>query len=139
MISRPDHDPSGHWVLVVDDNDLNRTLVRTIVARSLPSAGAPVLLVEAGSLAAAREALTSHPVELVLLDLTLPDGHGLDLAREVAAGRFPSRPVVVAVTADDVADQRRAAAHAGCDDFLAKPFRPHQLVDLLAGHIRDVR
>ena len=70
-------------ILLVEDDDLNQRLVRTVLARS----GDPVLrsacLVQAASLAEARAALATSAVDVVLLDLNLPDGHGLSLAAEV--------------------------------------------------------
>ena len=65
-------------ILLVEDDDLNQRLVRS---------GDPVLrsacLVQAASLAEARAALATSAVDVVLLDLNLPDGHGLSLAAEV--------------------------------------------------------
>src|SRR3954451_2568890 len=98
-----------HRVLLVDDNDLNRTLERTILTRSrAPIAGA-VDLVEADSLAAARTELAAAPVELLLLDMQLPDGHGLDLAAELVTRK--ERPVIIALTAS-VLPAEQAAVRA---------------------------
>ena len=59
-------------------------------------------MLDAASLAAAREHLADEDVDLILLDMNLPDGNGLTLARELASGGVPAaaaRPAVVAVTA----------------------------------------
>jgi two-component system KDP operon response regulator KdpE len=63
----------------------------------------------------------------------LPDGHGAILATELTA--HADRPVIIAVTASVLPGDQQAVRTAGCDDFLAKPYRPQQLVDALAAHL----
>ncbi len=124
---------SGYRVLLVEDNDLNRTLVRTILTRSAAPVARAVTLVEAADLATARAELAAGPIDLVLLDMQLPDGNGLSLAEELSAA--PERPVVVALTASVLPQERDGVRAAGCDDFLGKPYRPGELVDVLAAHL----
>lgn len=67
-----------------------------------------------------RLALAGVPYELVLLDLGLPDGRGLDLLRELrAAGN--AVPVIITTAQDQVA-VRVEGLNAGADDYLVKPF-----------------
>ncbi len=120
-------------VLLVDDNDLNRTLARTVLTRSTHPITAEITLVEADSLAAARTALETGPVDLILLDMHLTDGHGSTLAAELA--QRSDRPVIIAVTASVLPEDQRAFRAAGCDDLLAKPYRPQQLINALATHL----
>ena len=68
----------------------------------------------------ARLALASVPYELVLLDLGLPDGRGLDLLRQLRAGGNPV-PVIITTAQDQVA-VRIEGLNAGADDYLVKPF-----------------
>jgi two-component system OmpR family response regulator len=68
----------------------------------------------------AEAAIVSAPYELVLLDLMLPDGRGLDfLKARRAAG--DATPVIVLTARDQISD-RIAALDAGADDYLVKPF-----------------
>lgn len=68
----------------------------------------------------ARLALTSVPYELVLLDLNLPDGRGLDLLRQLrAAGN--AVPVIITTAQDQIAI-RIEGLNSGADDYLVKPF-----------------
>lgn len=68
----------------------------------------------------AEAAIVSAPYELVLLDLMLPDGGGLDfLKARRAAG--DATPVIVLTARDQISD-RIAALDAGSDDYLVKPF-----------------
>jgi two-component system KDP operon response regulator KdpE len=115
-------------ILLVEDDDLNQQLVRKVLARS----GDPVLrsarLVQVASLAEARAALASSAVDVVLLDMNLPDGSGLSLAAEVQ--RTGSGPALVALTGAGP-EQGDAALAAGCTAVLGKPYQAAQLCALV--------
>jgi len=80
--------------------------------------------------AAAQHALESEPFELLLLDLGLPEGDGLELLKALR-GRGSALPVLIITARDAVAD-RVAGLDAGADDYLVKPFD----LDELAARIR---
>ena len=127
-------------ILLVEDEVLNRTLVKAVLARAQIAAVRDAEILDAPTLAAARERLATDPVDLVLLDMNLPDGNGLTLARELAGGQVTpagQRPVVVAVTASVLPQDRAAALEAGCDGFLDKPYAAADLVAVVAEHLRD--
>lgn len=126
---------SRYRVLLVEDNDLNRTLVRTILARSADPVAQAVTMTEAADLAAARAELAAAHFELILLDMQLPDGDGLSLAEELAAETRSKRPIIIALTASVLPAQRDKVLAAGCDGFLGKPYQPRQLIDILAAHL----
>jgi two-component system KDP operon response regulator KdpE len=128
----------SHRILLVEDEDLNRTLVKAVLARAQIQAVRDAEVVDAGSLAAARQRLQDEDVDLVLLDMDLPDGNGLSLARELATDGPPpgrQRPAVVAVTASVLPQDRDAAIAAGCDAFLDKPYAAADLVAVVADHL----
>jgi two-component system, OmpR family, KDP operon response regulator KdpE len=125
-------------ILLVEDEELNRTLVKAVLSRAGVAAVRNAEVLDATSLAAARERLDKEDVDLVLLDMNLPDGNGLALARELAEGDLPagrSRPSVVAVTASVLPQDRAAAIEAGCDGFLDKPYAAADLVATVARHL----
>nr|WP_281493709.1 response regulator transcription factor [Ancylobacter koreensis] len=78
------------------------------------------------SLAEAQDALAATRYDLVLLDLGLPDGDGLELLRGLRRAR-DSTPVLV-LTARGAVDERIAGLDAGADDYLAKPFNNGELL-----------
>lgn len=123
--------PGG--LLLVEDDPTNRMLVRAVLGRATDTRVRDARLTEAPTLAEARAALGAGRTAAVMLDVRLPDGNGLDLAREIAAMPPGARPRVVVMSASVLAAERDAAVRAGCDAFLAKPFRPTDLTDLLAG------
>lgn len=116
----------GMSLLCVEDNPLNQLLIESLFV-DLPQ----VSLRMADSLAQAREALQQAPVDTILLDLNLPDGSGLDLAREVLQQPGP-RPQVIALSADAMPDSIDAARQAGVMDYLVKPIDFDQLWRLLS-------
>jgi CheY-like chemotaxis protein len=102
-------------ILLVEDEDLNRTLVKAVLARAQIQSVRDAEVIDAVNLATARERLNSHDVDLVLLDMNLPDGNGL--------------------TASVLPQDRAAAIEAGCDGFLDKPYAAAELVAIVAQHL----
>lgn len=115
-------------ILAVEDDARNVALLRAILER------AGYRLAIAGSLAEARAWLADRQPDLILLDVGLPDGSGLELADDLKhRTRGPSTPIV-ALSARVLAADRAAAAEAGCDAFLAKPLRTAELLSIVAAH-----
>jgi signal transduction histidine kinase len=103
-------------ILCVEDNPRDADLVRRALVRSEL---APAQFELAPTLAAARAALTGPlRFDLVLTDLHLPDGHGLELVAEIRSRGLPV--AVVALTAHGDEALVMAALRAGADDYLAK-------------------
>ncbi|MBK9170959.1 MAG: sigma-54-dependent Fis family transcriptional regulator [Bryobacterales bacterium] len=98
-------------VLVVDDEAAARYAMCRVF-----SSGSRVL--EAASVAEARERIASGMPDLILLDYTLPDGDGMALLREIGAGG----PAVIMITAHGSERLAVEAMKAGAYDYLAKPF-----------------
>ena len=125
-------------ILLVEDEELNRNLVKAVLARAQIAAVRDAEVVDAATLAVAREKLDTEDVDLILLDMNLPDGNGLTLASDLAAGRVAAgrpRPRVVAVTASVLPQDRAAALEAGCDGFLDKPYAAADLVATVADNL----
>jgi CheY-like chemotaxis protein len=117
-------------ILLVEDEAMNRTLMRAVLTRASDPRIRLADLVEAETLAEAREHLAAGAIDILLLDVRLPDGSGLDLARELVANE-ETRPRIVILSASVLPAERAAAIEVGCDAFLGKPYRPADLLDLL--------
>ena len=110
-------------ILVVEDNAVNRTLA----ARLLESAGYEVLLAEDGY--QAIETLEQESVDLVLMDVQMPEMDGLETTREIRrreAARGGHLPII-ALTALAMKGDREKHLAAGMDDYVAKPIDRDQL------------
>ena len=120
-------------VLAVEDEPLNRRLVHAI----LEPQGYRVE--DAVTLADARELLRREQPDVILLDLRLPDGDGLVLARELKADPLRYMIPIIAATASALSPVPEAAVDAGCDGFLIKPIRPAELIAEVARQMERVR
>lgn len=111
-------------VLVVDDE----ATLRKNIARSLRRAGFEVITAADG--AGARQALDASDIDVLCLDIHLPDEDGLDLLEEVRQ-TFPDIPAIVMSGAVNP-EHRPRAARLGVEEFLSKPFRLAELKVLVA-------
>ena len=110
-------------ILVVDDSPTIRKMVRAALG-SLTDVG----FIEASSGLQAIETLAIHPVRMIVLDLNMPDMHGLDVLRFLRShSRYRNLPVMVLTTRGDDTS-RQAVLEAGASSYLTKPFSPSFLV-----------
>ncbi len=108
-----------HILLVEDDLDLGRSL-----RQSLRTEGMSCEWVRSAT--DARSLISQNVYDCVLLDLSLPDGYGLNLLRGWR-GSGLTVPIIV-ITAQLSLDDRLAGLDGGADDFVLKPFIPIELV-----------
>jgi two-component system phosphate regulon response regulator OmpR len=107
-------------ILVVDDDPE----IRKLLARYIESQGFRVLL--AATCRELRERLATHQVDLIVLDVMLPDGSGLDLCRDLRAQRSKVPIILLTALKEDV--DRIIGLEIGADDYLGKPFNPRELI-----------
>lgn len=99
--------------LLEDDETLGRGIAMALT-------GPETSVICHPSLAMAREALAEERFDLLILDVNLPDGSGLDLLRQVRAAG-DSTPVIL-LTANDLELDEVTGLEAGADDYITKPF-----------------
>lgn len=104
-----------HSILVIEDNADIRKITRT----ALEMAGYRALV--CSTLREAREALREKPPDLILLDVELPDGSGLDFCREYRAARESGPPVLFLSGRQEKPDVM-AGYTAGGIDYIVKPY-----------------
>lgn len=110
---------SKQSILIVEDDEQLRLLVQ----ESLSAAGYDVTAV--GSIGSAREAVSKRSLDLLIVDMRLPDGNGLDLAQSI---RRESGTAIIAVTGAGDEVDRILGLELGADDFVQKPFFNRELV-----------
>jgi signal transduction histidine kinase len=109
-------------ILLVEDNPGDAYLIREIL-RSIPAAD----IINAENLEAALDHLKRHAVDIILLDLSLPDSQGLDTVRRVVA-QMPMLPIIVLTGLDDDI-LALDALKAGAQDYMVKGlFEPEMLM-----------
>lgn len=102
-----------HIFLLEDDETLGRGITMALT-------GPETSVVCRTSLAKARETLSGDRFDLLILDVNLPDGSGLDLLRQVRA-EGDATPVIL-LTANDLELDEVTGLEAGADDYITKPF-----------------
>ena len=115
-------------LLLAEDNLLNQKIALAM----LEETGYEVTVARNGREVLA--ALADQPFDTVLMDCQMPEMDGLETVRtmrrlEARAGR--ARTVVIAVTANGMAGDRERCLEAGMDDYLAKPYRRDQLLEVI--------
>jgi two-component system, OmpR family, KDP operon response regulator KdpE len=121
--------PQDLNILIVEDDEDTAEVVSTV----LSSAGFKTVAVSKGQ-AAIDEINTAMP-DLVLLDLNLPDIHGLDLLRSVRS--YSLLPMIVLSGYGKDRD-RVHALESGADDYMSKPFSPEELIARVRALLRRV-
>lgn len=117
-------------ILVVDDDAATRKMINTALAQS----GFDV--VDAGTAEAALQAINRENPDVVLLDLILPDGDGVQVCKEV---RKYSEVSIIMVTAKRDLTDRLAGLDAGADDYVTKPLSMGELVARVKSLLRRRR
>lgn len=117
-------------ILIVEDHPESRLLLRML----LEPFGFLLREVENG-----REAVTAfkewHP-HLILMDRRMPVLDGVEAVKEIrGSDHCADSAIIVALTAHAFRDDRQEMLAAGCNDFVAKPFKPEELFELLERHL----
>jgi two-component system OmpR family response regulator len=116
----PDREPAPPTVLIVDDEDI----LRRIMARTLTDEGYRVLVAGDGAAAWEMVRLAEGDIQAVVTDMVMPAMGGVELAQKIATLAAP--PPVVLISGYSQNQQQLDLP------FLRKPFRPNELVTMVA-------
>ena len=108
-------------LLIEDEPDIRKTLEYNISREGYDVVSAP-------SLSEGRIHLNSGSFSLVILDLMLPDGSGLDLCREIKADKEKVATPIIILTAKDDEVDKVVGFELGADDYVTKPFSVRELI-----------
>ena len=116
-------------VLVVDDDPH----IREVVRFTLENGGYQVI--EARDGAEALSTFAAKPVDLVVLDIVMPESDGLTVCRTIRAGAKSHVPIMFVSSRDDELD-RVLGLEMGADDYMVKPFSPRELLARVKAMLR---
>ena len=123
-------DQPEYRILVVDDREENRILVRKL----LESVGFSVQEAADG-----QEAIDVHArwhPQLIFMDMRMPVMDGYEATQRIKATLQGQATVIVALTASVLEENRNVSLSAGCDDFVRKPFRDSDIFDVLEQYLQ---
>ena len=118
-------------VLYIEDHPDNMTLVRRILQME------SYTLIEAKTGLLGLSIAESQDIDLILLDINLPDIDGYEIARRLRASKKSSllNTPIIAVTANAMRGDAQKALSAGCDMYLSKPINIQELLEKVESFI----
>ena len=116
---------SAKTILYVEDNELNRKIVRDLLKRTAYQ------LIEAQDGEAGVAAALEHRPDLILMDIQLPKISGLEATRRLRAEAATANTPIIAITSFALSGDDRKAKEAGATAYLAKPYSPFDLLNLI--------
>jgi CheY-like chemotaxis protein len=120
-------------ILLVEDDDTNRKLVRIVLG------GGRYRISEAVSVEQALALLQHEKPDLLLLDIRLGDGSGLDVIHHVRANPAFDQIPALAITAQAMKDDESRFLAAGFDGYLSKPIDTRRLPEVVERFLREGR
>jgi len=116
---------SAKTILYVEDNEMNRKIVRDLLKRT------KYQLVEAfDGEAGVAKALELRP-DLILMDIQLPKISGMEATRQLRADAATAHTPIIAITSFALSGDEQKAKEAGATAYLAKPYSPFDLLNLI--------
>ena len=112
---------SQHILVVEDEPDINKTVSYNIANEGLKP-------LSALNLTEAESYISSNNISLIILDLMLPDGSGLDFCKKLKSSNAYSDIPIIIVTAKDDEVDKVVGFELGADDYVTKPFSVRELM-----------
>ena len=112
-------------ILLIEDNEFNRKIVRDLLARQ------PYDLLEANDGEAGVAAARRDRPDVIVMDIQLPKLSGLEATRAIRADPDTAKIPIIVVTSFALSGDDKKAMDAGASAYLAKPYSPRQLLDTI--------
>ena len=116
---------NARTILHVEDNELNRKIVRDLLKRT------SYRLIEAHDGEAAVTTALEHSPDLILMDIQLPKLSGIEATRRLRAKSATATIPIIAITSFALSGDDQKAKDAGASAYLAKPYSPFTLLELI--------
>ncbi len=122
--------PAANFVriLVVEDNEVNLTLIKAIIARLMPEAG----LIGARDGREAVEYFEKYKPSIVLMDIQMPEMNGYEATKLIRQHADGKTVPIIAITASHVVGEKEKCTAAGMNDLISKPIMERDLRTVLA-------
>jgi len=112
----------AHCVLIIEDEpDIRKTIDYNLSKESFK-------VVQAESIAQGEKALAANKIDVIILDLMLPDGSGLTLCRDIKSDAKTKHIPIIILTAKTEEVDRVVGFELGADDYVTKPFSVRELI-----------
>lgn len=116
-------------ILVVDDNVINRKVASEILKKYKCN------ITQASSGKEAIEKITNNFFDLVLMDIQMPDLDGVQTTQQVRNLQLTKTPIIIALTAYSMKEDRQRFLNQGFDDYLSKPIDAQKLIEKIIGYL----
>ena len=112
---------SSQVLIIEDEPDIRKTIDYNLTKESFT-------VVQAGSIEEGEKALASNQIDVIILDLMLPDGSGLTLCRDIESDDKTKHIPIIILTAKTEEVDRVVGFELGADDYVTKPFSVRELI-----------
>ena len=121
---------SGLKIIIAEDDESSSTFISIGVRKF----GKEVIMVQTGR--EAVEACRNNPdIDLILMDIQMPEMSGYEATRQIR--QFNSEVIIIALTAFALAGDREKAIEAGCNDYISKPVKMAELVEMIKKYFKS--
>jgi CheY-like chemotaxis protein len=111
-------------ILIAEDNPINQQLAMIVLTKM----GYQPEIAENGK--EAIDMLRESKFDIVLMDVQMPEMDGMEAARAIRS-EMSIQPVIIAMTANAMQSDREDCLQAGMDDYISKPFKPHEIAAMI--------
>ena len=112
---------SSQVLIIEDEPDIRKTIDYNLTKESFK-------VVQAGSIEEGEKALALNKIDVIILDLMLPDGSGLTLCRDIKSDDKTKHIPIIILTAKTEEVDRVVGFELGADDYVTKPFSVRELI-----------
>ena len=123
---------TGRRILLAEDNPLNQNVATMIVE----GAGCEVIVANDGA-QALNILINDKKFDVILMDMQMPVIDGLTAAREIRAMLELGNILISALTANASNEDRKLCLDAGMNEYSSKPFKPHQLFQVINSSVNN--
>lgn len=126
-VTNQNYDFSGKTILIVEDDEPNAHYLKAVFNRTL------VKTIHAGNGKDAVQIALSQPVDVILMDIRLPDISGYETTQQIR--QINKDVIIIAQTAYASSEDRKRAIDSGCNEYVSKPVKAKKLLELVNEHL----